>query len=72
MSHTTQLRQRGHFVFYRLIIGVGLFTLGYYIGREVGRTEHVRRELEQARQARIEETEPTVAAEEPAAPAGET
>ena len=34
----------------RLVLGVGLFALGYYLGREVGRAEPVREELRRARE----------------------
>jgi len=30
----------------RVVIGLGLLALGYYVGREVGRAEPTRRELE--------------------------
>jgi hypothetical protein len=33
----------------RILIGVGLFTFGYHLGREVGRTEPLREELRRAR-----------------------
>lgn len=33
----------------RLIIGAGLFAAGYYLGREIGRHEPLRRELEHGR-----------------------
>jgi hypothetical protein len=33
----------------RLVIGGGLFALGYYLGREVERTKPVREELARAR-----------------------
>lgn len=33
----------------RLIVGAGLFAAGYYLGREVGRHEPMRREIEQGR-----------------------
>jgi hypothetical protein len=33
----------------RIVAGLGLFALGYYLGKEVGRTEPVREELEAAR-----------------------
>jgi hypothetical protein len=29
-------------MFWRLLIGAGLLALGYYVGREVGRTNHIR------------------------------
>jgi hypothetical protein len=33
----------------RIVAGIGLFALGYYLGKEVGRTEPVREELATAR-----------------------
>lgn len=42
----------------RIVIGVALLVLGYYVGREVGRSEDARKELEQARNEGKEETEP--------------
>ena len=39
-------------MFARLIISAGLFALGYYIGREVGRMEPIIQELQRARDAR--------------------
>jgi hypothetical protein len=38
-------------VFFRLAIGVGLFAFGFYLGREVGRTESIRDELGRFRAA---------------------
>jgi hypothetical protein len=35
----------------RLFMGVGLLALGYFVGREVGRTESVREELQRKRSA---------------------
>jgi hypothetical protein len=34
----------------RALTGGALLLLGYYIGREVGRTESIRKELEEARE----------------------
>jgi len=34
----------------RVLTGAALLLLGYYIGREVGRTEPIRKELEEARE----------------------
>ena len=34
-------------MFLRLAFGVGLLALGYYVGREMGRAESLRRELEE-------------------------
>lgn len=36
-------------MFFRIIVGLGTFAAGYYLGREVGRHEPVRRELEEGR-----------------------
>jgi hypothetical protein len=36
---------------YRLFINLGLFALGYYLGREVGRTESVREHMRQVRES---------------------
>jgi len=41
----------------RLLTGASLLFLGYYIGREVGRTEPIRRELREARDADNKEPE---------------
>ncbi len=35
---------------FRLIIGAGLFAFGYYIGKQVGLTEPIRKEFAQARE----------------------
>ena len=35
-------------VFIRVFIGVGLFALGYFVGKEIGRTESIRDELRRA------------------------
>ncbi len=35
----------------RILVGAGLLALGYYVGREIGRTESVREELRKARTA---------------------
>jgi hypothetical protein len=40
-------------MFFRLIASAGIFALGYYIGREVGRMEPIIAELEKARDARV-------------------
>jgi len=39
-------------MFSRLIAGVGLFAIGYFIGREIGRMEPIIQELQRAREAR--------------------
>jgi hypothetical protein len=50
----------------RLIIGAGLLLLGYYVGREVGRSEEVRKELEQGRgEGESQAQEPTQESETP-------
>jgi hypothetical protein len=30
----------------KILVGFGLLFLGYYVGREIGRSEHIREELE--------------------------
>jgi hypothetical protein len=35
----------------RLLIGAGLFALGYYVGREIGRLESIREEMRRLREA---------------------
>lgn len=35
----------------RLLLGVGLFSLGYYVGREIGRLESLREEMRRLRNA---------------------
>ena len=35
---------------YRILINLGIFAFGYYLGREVGRVESVREQLRQARE----------------------
>lgn len=35
----------------RLLLGVGLFALGYYMGREIGRLESLREEMRRLRNA---------------------
>jgi hypothetical protein len=36
---------------YKMLINIGFLALGYYLGREVGRTEAVREQLFRARKA---------------------
>jgi hypothetical protein len=36
-------------MFARLVFGVGLLALGYYVGREIGRNESLREELDLAK-----------------------
>lgn len=36
---------------YRVIVNLGLFALGYYLGREVGRTEGIRDRMRQVRES---------------------
>lgn len=50
----------------RLALGAGLMLLGYYVGREMIRTEHIRRELQEHRERRREE-----GAGDPTRPAGQ-
>lgn len=35
----------------RLLLGAGLFALGYYVGREIGRLESLREEMYELRDA---------------------
>jgi len=35
----------------RFLAGIGLFALGYYLGREVGRLESLREEMRRLREA---------------------
>ena len=35
-------------MFVRLIAGAGLFALGYYLGKQIGRMEPIREDLERA------------------------
>lgn len=42
----------------RVFIGLGLFMLGYYVGREVGRTEPVREHLRRVREEKQTVAEP--------------
>ena len=53
-------------MFLRLAFGVGLLALGYYVGREMGRAESLRRELEQDHESEEPASEdPSVAPERP-------
>ena len=36
----------------KILVGSALLALGFYVGREIGRTEPARRKLEEARRAR--------------------
>lgn len=42
-------------MFLRVILASGLLLLGYYVGREIGRTETVREELRRRRDRRAAE-----------------
>lgn len=48
---------------FRILIGIGLFTFGYHLGREVGRLEPIREELSRARRRGVtidgEKSEPS-------------
>ena len=48
-------------------LGVGaiLFWVGYYLGKQLGRTEHIRRELSHARQSKIVEYRAALASARP-------
>lgn len=60
---------------FRILAGAAMVALGYYVGREVGRTETIREELERARarQGRVidQESEPAPEQDEPG-PAGKS
>lgn len=51
----------------RIVAGIGLFALGYYLGKEVARTEPLREELDAARRdaAAPDETQAPVKGEDP-------
>ena len=36
-------------MFFRAFVSLGLLALGYYVGREIGRAEPIRKELENMR-----------------------
>ncbi|MGB5541255.1 MAG: hypothetical protein WBO37_14300 [Gammaproteobacteria bacterium] len=40
----------------RLLVGSGLFAFGYYLGREVTRTERIREDLQNAKTRRVRNT----------------
>ena len=42
---------------FRMLAGFGLLALGYYVGREVGKNDHIRRELEEMRNQQDPEEE---------------
>ncbi|MFQ6021803.1 MAG: hypothetical protein ACE5NW_03700 [Acidiferrobacterales bacterium] len=43
---------------FRVLIGAGLLALGYYVGREIGRSEPIREELRKARDEEKRERRP--------------
>ncbi len=49
----------------RLLIGAGLFALGYYVGREIGRLESIRDEMRRLREERDAGSGAGAAAAEP-------
>jgi hypothetical protein len=51
----------------RILIGFGLLALGFYVGREVGRTEAIRRQMQTEREhrERLEGESTSTAAEAP-------
>ena len=49
----------------RLLMGVGLFALGYYVGREIGRLESIREEMRRLREAQQADGGAGVAVAEP-------
>lgn len=40
----------------RLITGIALATFGYYVGKQVGRNEHIREELEESDDGSAQQT----------------
>lgn len=48
-------------MFYKLIVNAAFMAFGYYIGKEIGRSEHIRKELEEARESveKVDQTETT-------------
>lgn len=42
----------------RLLLGAGLFAFGYYVGKQVGRTEPIREEMARARDQEAAPTPP--------------
>ena len=38
----------------RMLVGTGLFVFGYYLGREVTRTERIREELQNPKTRRVQ------------------
>lgn len=52
----------------RAAMGVGLLALGYYVGREVGRAEHLRELLRSGRSEHVELDEDAQGADSPASP----
>ncbi len=51
-------------MFYRILIGAGLLWLGYYVGRELQRTEPIRQKLDEFPDAQAPEAKPSGATEE--------
>ncbi len=49
----------------RLLVGAGLFALGYYVGREIGRLESIRDEMRRLREERDAGTGAGAAGAEP-------
>jgi len=36
-------------IMFRIITGIGLLALGYYVGKEIGKTDDLRKELDEKR-----------------------
>jgi hypothetical protein len=55
-------------MFFRVFVSLGLLALGYYVGREIGRAEPIRKDLENLRneERRKEASSETQAAQPPA------
>ena len=45
---------------FRVFVSMGLLALGYYVGREIGRGEPIRRDLEALRDQDTRNTKPPV------------
>ena len=57
---------------FRLLAGVGLLALGYYVGREVGRAEPIREELRKTREEKPSEETASPRAPSATEPGGTT
>ncbi len=52
--HNHRLGEKSMTLFAVIVaLGTALFTLGYYLGNQMGRTEHIRRRLQELRDNQI-------------------